>query len=111
VTLTRSDGRGGRNKAWLLGAMRALAGQAGVWGFAADTDGIDGSEDDAGAWFGPDTPAVILAAGGDLAALAAAERSYDAFALARTLVHSGPTGVNANDLRILLALPPGGGVG
>lgn len=105
VTLRRGDGRGGRNKAYLLAAMRVLAGKGGIWGFAGDTDGIDGSEDDAGAWFGPDTPAAIVAAGGDPAALEADERSYDAFALAGTLVRTGATGVNANDLRILMAMP------
>jgi hydroxypyruvate reductase len=111
VTLTRRDGRGGRNKAYLLAAMQAMAGIPRAWGFAADTDGIDGSEDDAGAWFGPDTMAAIIAAGGDIVALAAAERSYDAFALAGTLVHTGATGVNANDLRILLAVPDGKKIG
>jgi hydroxypyruvate reductase len=105
VTLSRNDGRGGRNKAYLLAAMRNLAGFAPGWGLAADTDGIDGSEDDAGAWFGPDSLAKIAAAGADAAALETVQRSYDAFALAGTLIRTGATGVNANDLRILLAMP------
>ena len=48
-------GRGGRAGEFCLGLAQALQGQAGVWALAADTDGIDGIEDNAGAFVAPDT--------------------------------------------------------
>jgi glycerate 2-kinase len=56
----KGDGRGGRNTEFLLGLALALDGAPGIHALAADTDGIDGSEDNAGAFVGPDT----LARGG-----------------------------------------------
>ncbi len=50
----RGSGRGGRNVEYLLGLFSALAGAPGIHALAIDTDGIDGSEDNAGALFGPD---------------------------------------------------------
>jgi hypothetical protein len=54
VTL-KGEGRGGRNTEFLLGLALALDGAPGIHALAADTDGIDGSEDNAGAFVGPDT--------------------------------------------------------
>lgn len=95
-------GRGGRNTECLLGAVLALGGQEGVWALAGDTDGIDGSESNAGALAGPDTLARALAAGLDPAACLAAHDSHRVFAALDDLVTTGPTLTNVNDFRAFL---------
>ncbi|MGD0722883.1 MAG: glycerate kinase [Roseiarcus sp.] len=98
----RGKGRGGRNAEFLLGLAIALGGRAGISALAADTDGIDGSEDNAGAIIGPDTPARAAAAGIDLAARLADNDAYGAFAALGDLVVTGPTRTNVNDFRAML---------
>jgi len=95
-------GRGGRNTECLLGAALALAGEAGIWGLMADTDGIDGSEDAAGAIAGPDTLARARARGVDPRAALAGHDSHAVFAAAGDLIVTGPTLTNVNDFRALL---------
>jgi glycerate 2-kinase len=80
----------------------ALDGRAGISALAADTDGIDGSEDNAGAIIGPDTPARAAAAGIDLAARLADNDAYGAFAALGDLLVTGPTRTNVNDFRAML---------
>ena len=98
----RHAGRGGRNGEFLLGALIELGGLAGVHALAADTDGIDGTEDNAGALIGPDSLARAAALGLDPRACLAANDSYGLFAALGDLVVTGPTRTNVNDFRAVL---------
>jgi glycerate 2-kinase len=98
----RHAGRGGRNGEFLLGALIELGGLAGVHALAADTDGIDGTEDNAGALIGPDSLARAAALGLDPRASLAANDSYGLFAALGDLVVTGPTRTNVNDFRAVL---------
>jgi hydroxypyruvate reductase len=97
-------GRGGRAGEFCLGLAHALQGQSGVWALAADTDGIDGVEDNAGAVVSPDT--LERAAAQSLKASAFLDRndSYAYFSALGDLVVTGPTHTNVNDFRALLVL-------
>ncbi len=97
-------GKGGRAGEFCLGLAVALQGQAGVWGLAADTDGIDGVEDNAGAWVAPDTLARADAVGLKPSAYLDRNDSYRFFEALGDLVVSGPTHTNVNDFRALLVL-------
>lgn len=97
-------GRGGRATEFLLGAALALQGEPGVWVLAADTDGIDGVEDNAGAIVAPDTLARAAAAGLKAQARLDANDAYGFFAPLGDLVQTGPTFTNVNDFRALLIL-------
>jgi hydroxypyruvate reductase len=97
-------GKGGRAGEFCLGLAVALQGQAGVWGLAADTDGIDGVEDNAGAWVAPDTLARADAVGLKPSAYLDRNDSYRFFEALEDLVVSGPTHTNVNDFRALLVL-------
>jgi hydroxypyruvate reductase len=97
-------GRGGRAGEFCLGLAQALQGQPGVWALAADTDGIDGVEDNAGAFVAPDTLARALAQGMKLDAFLARNDAYAYFAALGDLVVTGPTHTNVNDFRALLVL-------
>jgi hydroxypyruvate reductase len=101
VTL-RGTGRGGRNTEFLLSFALATSGVEGIAGFAADTDGIDGTEDNAGACADHTTVERLRALGLDAAALLAANNSWAAFDALGDLFVSGPTGTNINDLRAIL---------
>jgi len=94
------QGSGGRGTECLLGMALALRGHPGIWALCADTDGIDGRSDAAGAWIGPGT-----LAGLDGHAALAAHRSHDIFAAAGTLLVTGPTLTNVNDVRALIVAP------
>jgi hydroxypyruvate reductase len=95
-------GRGGRNSEFLLGLAVALAGTPGIWAAAGDTDGIDGTEDAAGAFVTPDTLARARARGMDPAATLAGHDSFSLFAALGDLIRTGPTLTNVNDLRAIL---------
>ena len=95
-------GRGGRNTEFLLGLAVALAGTEGIWAAAGDTDGIDGTEDAAGALVTPDTLARARAAGLDARALLAGHDSYTLFEAIGDLIRTGPTLTNVNDIRAIL---------
>ncbi|MGZ5238162.1 MAG: glycerate kinase type-2 family protein, partial [Caldimonas sp.] len=97
-------GRGGRASEFLLGCAIALNGEPRVHVLAADTDGIDGSEDNAGAFVGPDTLARAAALG--LAPRAFLDRNdaYGFFEALGDLVVTGPTFTNVNDFRAMLVL-------
>jgi hydroxypyruvate reductase len=81
-----------------------LEGAAGIHAIACDTDGIDGTEDNAGAVAGPDTLARAQAAGLDLKARLADNDAYGAFKALGDLVVTGPTLTNVNDFRAILVL-------
>lgn len=95
-------GRGGRNSEFLLSMALALDGLAQVHALACDTDGIDGSEDAAGAIITPDTLARARAAGLDPAAMLVGHDSYSLFQRLDDLVMTGPTLTNVNDFRVVL---------
>nr|WP_298376748.1 glycerate kinase [uncultured Halomonas sp.] len=101
----RGDGRGGRNVEYLLGLYEALAGAEDIYALAIDTDGIDGSEDNAGALIGPDTwqraQERQLTAGDYLAR----NDAYSFFEALDELIVTGPTRTNVNDFRAILVLP------
>lgn len=106
VSLGESDGRGGPNAEFALALALALKGAPGIHALACDSDGIDGSEDNAGALIGPETLARAGAAGLDAEALLAQHRSYDMFKALDDLVLTGPTRTNVNDIRAILINPP-----
>src|SRR5262245_16559054 len=100
----RGNGRGGRCCEFLLGLAIDLAGLDGVHALAADTDGIDGSEDNAGAYLAPDSLARAASAGLNAKRLAANNDSYSFFSALGDLVVTGPTRTNVNDYRAILIL-------
>ena len=97
----RGQGRGGRNAEFLLALAVALDGAARIQAIACDTDGIDGSEDNAGAWLADDTLARARALGIDARARLADNDGYGFFAALGDLVVSGPTRTNVNDFRAI----------
>jgi hydroxypyruvate reductase len=101
VTLRPQHGRGGRNAEFLLALALELA-DTPAWAIACDTDGIDGSEDNAGALIGPGTLLRAHARGLDAADFLAAHDSHGFFSALGDLVVSGPTRTNVNDYRALL---------
>ena len=102
VTVRSRNGRGGRCGEFLLALGLELAGTAGVHAIAADTDGIDGSEDNAGALLAPDTLARARAQGLDARKSLASNDSYGIFSALGDLVVTGPTRTNVNDYRAIL---------
>jgi hydroxypyruvate reductase len=105
VTVRRANGRGGRCGEFLLALGVELAGLAQVHAIAADTDGIDGSEENAGALLAPDSLARARALGLDPRKLLAANDSYGVFSAIGDLVVTGPTRTNVNDYRAILITP------
>ena len=97
-------GKGGRAGEFCLGLAMALQAQPNVWALAADTDGIDGVEDNAGAVVTPDTLARCALAGIKPSDHADRNDSYRLFEALGDLVVSGPTHTNVNDFRALLVL-------
>lgn len=102
VTIRGDGGRGGRNTEYLLALGLAVEGNQRIWAIAADTDGIDGSEDNAGAFLAPDTLERARAAGVDPAERLAANDAYVVFEAAGDLLVTGPTFTNVNDFRAIL---------
>jgi glycerate 2-kinase len=98
----RGKGRGGRNVEFLLALAVALDCQPGVHALAGDTDGVDGTEDNAGALLGPDTLARAAAAGVDAKSRLADNDGYTFFSALGDLVKIGPTLTNVNDFRAIL---------
>ena len=98
----RAAGRGGRATEFLLGCAIALQGEPGVHVLAADTDGIDGIEDNAGAIVTPDTLARAQALGLNAADCLDRNDAYSFFQPLGDLVVPGPTFTNVNDFRALL---------
>jgi hydroxypyruvate reductase len=101
VTL-RHYGRGGRNTEFLLSFALAIEGMSGITALAADTDGIDGSEDNAGAFADGATCAAMRAAGIDPAEALARNDAWTAFDACGQVFAPGPTGTNVNDFRAIL---------
>ena len=105
LTVTmRGNGRGGPNAEYMLALALALDSDPRIHALAIDTDGIDGSEDNAGARITPDTLNRARVAGLDAKAHLADNDSYGFFACIDDLVMTGPTFTNVNDFRALLVL-------
>lgn len=102
VTVKARGGRGGRNGEFIAGLALALDGAPHIHALAADTDGIDGSEDNAGAIITPDTLVRARAAGHDLAAALENNDTWPVFNALGDLVTTGPTLTNVNDFRAIL---------
>ncbi|MCJ8521419.1 hydroxypyruvate reductase [Pseudorhizobium tarimense] len=101
VSINGPYGRGGRNTEFLLSLAVGLDGQDGIWALAGDTDGIDGTEDAAGAIIAPDTLARSREAGLDAKGLLGGHDSYTFFEHLDDLIRTGPTLTNVNDLRAI----------
>jgi glycerate 2-kinase len=101
----RGTGRGGRNAEFLLALAIALDGHPQIHAIACDTDGIDGTEDNAGVFLRPDSLARARALGLDARAVLANNDGYGFFASLGDLVVTGPTRTNVNDFRAILVMP------
>lgn len=100
----RGNGRGGRNSEYLLALALALGGAPDIYALAADTDGTDGTEDNAGAFVGPDTLARARFKGLDPAAHLADNDAWSVFAAIDDLLVTGPTFTNVNDFRAIVVM-------
>jgi glycerate 2-kinase len=98
----RGTGRGGRNTEFLLSLAIAIEGLEGITALAADTDGIDGGGDNAGAYADGQSATRMRAAGIDPRAALANNDAYNAFRAVGGLFTTGPTGTNVNDFRAIL---------
>jgi hydroxypyruvate reductase len=101
----RGNGRGGRNAEFLLALAIALDGDQRIHAIACDTDGIDGTEDNAGAVLAPDTLARGRILGLDAKAMLDNNDGYGFFAALDDFVVTGPTRTNVNDFRAILVMP------
>jgi glycerate 2-kinase len=102
VTVRGKGGRGGRNAEFLLGFALGIAGLTGVTALAADTDGIDGTEDNAGAICDGSTVERLASVGRTAQSYLSANDAWSAFAAVDDLVVTGPTRTNVNDFRAIL---------
>ena len=105
----RGQGRGGRNAEFLLALMLALEGTEGIYAIACDTDGIDGTEDNAGALCSPNSLSRAEAAGINPRDMLANNDGYSFFEGLGDLLKTGPTLTNVNDFRAILVLPASAG--
>jgi len=98
----RGEGRGGRNVEFLLSAAIALRGEPGVYGLAGDTDGVDGQEEIAGAWFSPET--LKRAFDREIRPMQSLDRNdgHGFFQALGDAIVTGPTLTNVNDFRAIL---------
>ena len=103
----RGKGRGGRNAEFLLALAVDLNGAEGIHALACDTDGIDGSEDNAGAFLAPDSLKRAEKKKLDAAKLLGDNDGYGFFSALGDLVVTGPTRTNVNDFRVILVMGNG----
>lgn len=101
----RGKGRGGRNAEFLLAMAIVLDGKEGIYAVACDTDGIDGSEDNAGAYLGPESTEVASKSVAEAKALLENNDGYTFFEASGGLIKTGPTLTNVNDFRAVLVMP------
>lgn len=98
----KDNGHGGRCTEFLLSLSIELGESGDVWAIACDTDGIDGSEDNAGAVLTPDTIPSLLTQKMSPKKLLAQNNAWTAFHATNDLVITGPTRTNVNDYRAIL---------
>ena len=103
VTL-RAKGKGGRNSEFLLSLALGIAGVAGIHALAADTDGIDGTENNAGAFADASSVARMLSVGVSARSKLSGNDAWSAFDAVGDLFVTGPTGTNVNDFRAMLVI-------
>lgn len=103
TVVVKGNGRGGRNSEYVLAMAEALDGANGVHAIACDTDGVDGSEENAGAEIDPET--LARAIGVDVRQMLDNNDAYTFFEKAGGLVVTGPTFTNVNDFRAILIDP------
>ncbi len=101
----RGTGRGGRNAEFLLALAIGLNGHPHIHAIACDTDGIDGTEDNAGALLRPDSLTRARALGLNARAMLDDNDGYGFFSALGDLVVTGPTRTNVNDFRAILVMP------
>ena len=99
------SGRGGPNTEFMLALLQELRGQDGIWAIACDTDGIDGTEDNAGAFISPESLKKAEELGLDPSGFLSNNDSYSFFYELGDLVSPGPTLTNVNDFRAIFVLP------
>jgi hydroxypyruvate reductase len=102
----RGKGRGGRNAEFLLALAVALNAHPGIFAAAGDTDGIDGTEDNAGALLTPHSIARAADKGLSAKAMLADNDGYGFFSALGDLIVTGPTRTNVNDFRVILINRP-----
>jgi len=102
VVHVRGTGMGGRNQELVLGAAEGIAGLKNVCVFSVGSDGTDGPTDAAGGIVFPDTAAKLKAAGLSAYKALAGNDAYHALQAVNSLIVTGPTGTNVNDLSVLL---------
>ena len=102
VTIKDKHGKGGRNTEFLLSTMNEIGTGKKIFGIACDTDGIDGTEDAAGAYFMPDTLEKALKLNIDPKSYLEDHDSYSFFEKTQSLIKTGPTYTNVNDFRAIL---------
>ncbi len=102
VTLRGKGGRGGRNAEFLLAFALAIGNNKPVHALACDTDGIDGSENNAGAIWTPAVAQEAIRLGLSLTRYLDTNDAYSFFAAVGGLVETGPTHTNVNDFRVIL---------
>lgn len=100
----KGNGCGGRNSEFLLSLLIELAGMEGIYALACDTDGLDGSENNAGAFIAPDSFHRAEKLGLNASAYLANNDAYTFFQQLNDLVITGPTFTNVNDYRAILIL-------
>jgi len=101
----KGSGRGGPNTEFMLSLLKELQGQKGIWAIACDTDGIDGTGDNAGAFISPESFKKSEELGLDPSCFLTNNDSYSFFQQLGDLVSPGPTMTNVNDFRAVLVLP------
>lgn len=104
VVTVHGSGRGGRNAEFLLQLAIALNGHSSIYAISCDTDGIDGTEDNAGALLCPDSLTRAVALGLNPKALLENNDGYSFFSALNDLIVTGPTRTNVNDFRAVLIL-------
>ena len=102
VTVRKKGGRGGRNAEFLLGFAEAVSGYDNIYALAADTDGIDGTEDNAGVIWSPDVARSAAEQELKISTYLDNNDAWSFFSAASGLVTTGPTHTNVNDFRAIL---------
>ena len=102
VTIRGEHGKGGRNSEFLLSFSIAIEGESSITALAADTDGRDGSEDNAGAFCDGNSCSRLKQQGLDPATFLVRHDAWTAFDMLDDLLVTGPTGTNVNDFRAIL---------
>jgi len=105
VTIENHQGRGGPNQEYLLAMAIELAGEKGISAMSCDSDGVDGSEDNAGAFIDSSTLQRAQQQGLNPVEKLQKNESYVFFDAINDLVVTGPTGTNVNDFRVIVIDP------